>query len=230
MVDIVIVNWNSGEYLKMCLTSIYKKENDHLVNKIIVVDNNSADLFPADIPNNSRLILIQNKKNEGFSKACNQGFQKCTADFVLLLNPDAMLLPKTLSDSIHFMNQYNDIDILGCCLLDDKGIRTKSCCRFPSPVRIFFDAAGLSKIAPKIFKPASIMTDWDHLQSSLVDMVIGAFMFMRKKVFEKNGYFDERFFVYYEEVDFSKRLQFKVKYFTTLLSLRCIRVRELPGQ
>jgi len=206
MVDIVIVNWNSGEYLKMCLTSILKKDNNNLINRIIIIDNNSKDLFPADIPNDNRVILIQNNQNVGFSKACNQGFRQCTAEFILLLNPDAMLLPDTLSDSIHFMRQHNDIDILGCCLLDDQGVRTKSCCRFPSPVRIFFDAAGLSKIAPKIFTPASIMTDWDHLESRSVDMVMGAFMFMRKNVFEKNGFFDERFFVYYEEVDFSKRL------------------------
>ena len=65
---------------------------------------------------------------------------------------------------------------------------------------------GLSKIAPKIFHPGVLMTDWDHKESRKVDQVMGAFMFMRNSIFEKLGYFDERFFVYYEELDFSKRL------------------------
>ena len=62
------------------------------------------------------------------------------------------------------------------------------------------------KIAPKIFTPALLMTDWDHKSSRYVDQVMGAFMFMPISIFNKVGYFDERFFVYYEELDFSKRL------------------------
>jgi GT2 family glycosyltransferase len=104
------------------------------------------------------------------------------------------------------MKSDSTIDILGCSLIDDNGKLTNNCSRFPTPIRIFNDASGLSKIAPKIFTPATIMTDWDHLQSRQVDQVIGAFMFMRKSIFEKIGYFDEQFFVYFEEVDFSKRL------------------------
>jgi hypothetical protein len=208
MIDIVVVNWNSGDYLTKCIESIFTDGNKDLINKVIIIDNNSADNSVRNIIENNTVKIIRNNKNLGFSKACNQGFRICTSEYVLLLNPDAMLLRSTLTDCLHFMDGdgNSDIDILGCALLDDNGIKTKSCSRFPSPLRIFFDATALSKIAPKLFHPATLMTDWDHNESRQVDQVMGAFMFMRRKLFEQIDFFDERFFVYYEEVDFSKRL------------------------
>ncbi|MGH2649530.1 MAG: glycosyltransferase, partial [Ginsengibacter sp.] len=137
---------------------------------------------------------------------CNQGFQLCKGNYILLLNPDAQLLDNTLSECISFMNENKHIDILGVSLLNDGGKVTHSCARFPAPLRYFYDAMGLSKIAPQIFRPAILMKDWDHKESKKVDQVMGAFMFMRNSIFKKTGYFDERFFVYYEELDFSKRL------------------------
>lgn len=104
------------------------------------------------------------------------------------------------------MKERKEVDILGCQLLDDNGEVSHSCLRFPTPLGIFREITGLSSIAPSIFKPGIIMTDWDHKESRFVDQVMRAFMFMRKFVFEKVGYSDERFFVFYEEVDFSKRL------------------------
>jgi N-acetylglucosaminyl-diphospho-decaprenol L-rhamnosyltransferase len=207
MVDIVIVNWNSGLFLKTCTDSILIAENETLVSKIIIIDNNSSDDSVASIQSNSRVEWILNKENLGFSRACNQGFKKCTANYVLLLNPDAKLTKKTISESIVFMDQNNHIDILGCTLFNDEGKVSASCSRFPTPLHIFYDVAGLSKVAPKIFTPGSIMADWKHNESKVVDQVMGAFMFMRKGIFEKIGFFDERFFVYYEDVDFSKRLK-----------------------
>jgi GT2 family glycosyltransferase len=206
MIDIVIVNWNSGDYLAKCIRSVFASENENLIGKVVIIDNNSADGSAGNIIADNRITIIRNEENLGFSKACNQGFHICTSDYVLLLNPDAMLLVTTLNECINFMNRNKDVDILGCALLDDSGIKTKSCSRFPSPLRIFFDASGLSKIAPGIFNPSTLMTDWDHNESREVNQVMGAFMFMRRKLFDQIGFFDERFFVYYEEVDFSRRL------------------------
>ncbi|MES2850494.1 MAG: glycosyltransferase family 2 protein [Bacteroidota bacterium] len=206
MIDIVIVNWTSGHYLRKCIASILENKNEPYVSKVIVIDNDSGDTSATDLVDNRKIEIIHNKKNLGFAKACNQGFRLCKCDFVLLLNPDALLLENTLQDCVAFMKQTSSVDILGCCLLNDAGITSKSCSRFPSPLRFFYDASGLSKIAPKIFTPATLMTDWDHSESRQVDQVMGAFMFMRKDVFDKIGYFDERFFVYYEELDFSLRL------------------------
>lgn len=206
MIDVVIVNWNSGDYLQKCIQSLFLTDNKNLVNKVFIIDNNSEDLSLHQIKLNDKITIIQNKQNRGFAKACNQGFKLSTAPYILLLNPDTRLLNNTLQDCVTFMEKKKDVDILACQLLNDNGEIAPSCSRFPTPYGIFRDATGLSKMAPSIFKPGVIMTDWDHKESRFVDQVMGAFMFMQKSIFNMVGYFDERFFVYYEEVDFSKRL------------------------
>jgi len=206
MVDIVIVNWNSNEYLLKCVQSIIRDNNEQYVNKIIIIDNNSSDYSLSLIPKHPKIIIIQNKQNQGFSRACNQGFELCKASYTLLLNPDAQLMNNTLQECIYCMEQINAFDVLGVTLLNDEGKITCSCSRFPSPIRYFYDASGLSKVAPRVFTPALLMTDWDHKTSRYVDQVMGAFMFMQTSIFEKIGFFDEQFFVYYEELDFSRRL------------------------
>ncbi len=206
MTDIVIVNWNGGELVKKCIGSVFEHPGNDLVNTVIVVDNASTDRSVDNLPEDKRIRVIKNTANLGFAKACNQGFKICTAEFVLLLNPDAQLLTDTLKDSSAYMNVHPEVDILGARLLDDNGKTTASCARFPTPLRIFYDASGLSKLFPSVFTPSTLMTDWNHAESRFVDQLMGAFMFMRRSVFDTIGYFDERFFVYYEELDFSKRL------------------------
>lgn len=204
MVDIVIVNWNSGEYLMQCVSSILLRASE--VDTIYIIDNHSNDDSIALLPKDAKIKIIHNDKNVGFAKACNQGFELCSSTYVLLLNPDTKILGNTFKDCSDFMNAHPDVDILGCQLLNEKGEISSSCARFPTALHIFYDASGLSKIAPRIFKPATLMTDWDHQSSRFVPQAIGAFMWMRRSIFKKIGYFDERFFVYFEELDFSKRL------------------------
>jgi len=206
MLDIVIVNWNGGVLLQNCISSIISNDHKNLVSTIIIVDNHSADESIRTLPASEKIFVLNNYENLGFAKACNQGFKLCKSSFVLLLNPDTRLFQSTLMDCVDFMNNHPDIDILGSQLLEDDGQISKSCARFPTPLRMCFDAIGLSKIAPGIFTPASLMTDWNHKESRFVDQVMGAFMFMRIDIFDKIGFFDERFFVYYEELDFSYRL------------------------
>lgn len=206
MVDIVIINWNSNDYLEKCINSTFSTRNEYYINTIFVIDNNSTDSSISRIASNRRVRIIKNKVNVGFSKGCNQGFKLCTSPYILLLNPDTQLLDNTIANCVNFLNDNNKVDILGCQLLDDKGEITHSCSRFPTPLGILSDSFGLSKIVPSVFKPGIILTDWDHKESRFVDQVMGAFMFMRESIFDKIGFFDERFFVYYEEVDFSKRL------------------------
>ncbi len=209
MIDIIIVNWNSGDFLKNCINSVINTSNNQFINRIFIIDNNSTDNSIQQISSHEKIRFIKNKKNLGFSKACNQGFKMANAEYVLLLNPDTELYNNTLADAIAYMDQHPDTDVMGVQLLDEKGNITASCARFPTPLAIFYESSGLSKVAPRIFRPATLMKDWDHKESRFVDQIIGAFMFMRGKVFEKAGYFDERFFVYYEELDFSLSLHKK---------------------
>lgn len=104
------------------------------------------------------------------------------------------------------MERQKDVSVMGCQLLYENNQVAVSCSRFPTPLRFLSDAFGLSVLFPKVFTPALIMTDWDHQSSRYVDQVMGAFMLIRKETFQKIGLFDERFFVYYEDLDFSRRL------------------------
>ncbi len=206
MVDIVVINWNGGWLLHNCVSAILDAYGTATSGKLIIIDNASTDHSLQRLPKDSRIKLILNTKNLGFAKACNQGFEKCTTEYILLLNPDAALSTGCLQSCISYMNINKETGILGVRLLDEHGNTTPSCARFPTPLRILQDATGLSKLFPRRFKPSTLMTDWDHRESRYVDQVMGAFMFMRRTLFDKLGYFDERFFVYYEELDFSKRL------------------------
>lgn len=205
MTDIVIINWNSGDYLQKCIHSIFSNTNEQFVNKVFIIDNNSSDNSLQKILSNDKIIIVKNKENRGFAKAANQGFYLSNTPYVLLLNPDTQLLHTTLKDCIAFMEKHDEIGILGCRLLSDDGKTSPSCARFPTPLKLFTDSIGLSKVFPSVFSPAILMTDWDHGKSRYVDQVMGAFMFMRRSIFDTIGFFDERFFVYCEELDFSKR-------------------------
>lgn len=206
MVDIIVVNWNGGDLLRNCITSILDNRNKAQLGSLIIIDNNSTDHSLELLPNEKKIKIIRNEENIGFAKACNQGFKAATAEYVLLLNPDTELFENTLANCIAFMEQHQDVDILGAQLLNEDHSISPSCARFPTPIALFRDALGLSKIAPGLFKPAILMTDWDHKESRFVDQVMGAFMFMKRDIFKTMGYFDEQFFVYFEELDFSLRL------------------------
>ena len=207
MIDIVIVNWNGGELIRDCIHSILTIENQKHLSNLFIIDNASSDRSIELLPVSEKITIIRNESNVGFSKACNQGFELCKANYVLLLNPDTKLFPDTLSLCVSFMSTHSNVDILGCQLLDEMGNVSASCARFPTPLQYFTYATGLSVLFPNIFTPLLLMNDWNHSDSREVDQVMGAFMFMPRSIFEKVGYFDEQFFVYYEELDFSLRLK-----------------------
>ncbi len=206
IIDIVIVNWNSGYLLRDCIDSIFQSNNESLVHSLIVVDNFSNDGSLEKVIPNERIHIIKNTVNKGFAAACNQGFRMCNAPYILLLNPDTRLLPDALMKGYESMQKLAEVNIMGCQLLYEDNRVAPSCSRFPTPLHFLYDAVGLSMLFPKVFTPALIMMDWDHQSSRYVNQVMGAFMLIRKETFERIGLFDERFFVYYEELDFSRRL------------------------
>lgn len=207
MIEVIIINWNSGLMLSQCIQSVLNTDINHQVDSILVVDNASSDDSMQHLPESNKVKCLYNSQNVGFARACNQGFQLTHAPFVLLLNPDAQVFKNTLHDCMLFMQSNPNIDILGCQLLNERGEVSASCARFPKPYRYFFHAIGLTSLLPSIFHPPTLMTDWDHQTSRKVDQVMGAFMLMRRSIFDRIGYFDERYFVYYEELDFSLRLK-----------------------
>ena len=212
MIDIIIVNWNSEQQLRECLKSIVTANRKSFnLSRVVVVDNASTDGSAEELDDISLpLTVIRNAENLGFAAACNQGAKGSTADYLLFLNPDTKLFPESLSIPIQFMGQPENakIGICGIKMVDEDGKLTTSAARFPSLKILIGKITGLSKILPKIY-PNHLMSSYELVHSTLVDQIIGAFFLVRRNVFIELGEFDERYFVYFEEVDFSMRAKMK---------------------
>jgi len=207
-VDIVIVNWNAGRHLRSCLESIARASQDHFViHRVVVVDNDSRDgsaegLDDIAVP----MEVIRNSRNMGFAAACNQGASNSRSDYLLFLNPDTRLCPDTLETVTGFL-ETEDASSIGICgveVVDEDGAPVISCSRFPS-LRVFFGKmTGLDLVLPQLF-PSHHLRPSDTRRSRTVDQVIGAFYFVRGDLFTKLDGFDERYFVYFEDLDFALR-------------------------
>ncbi len=216
--DIIIVNWNAGVQLGNCLASINRFGSEY-VSKVVVVDNGSKDasadaLGRFDFP----LEIILNNENLGFARACNQGASVCDARYLLFLNPDTEIFENSLTEPLAFMEDEanQEVGICGIQLVDEKGHIARTCAHFPTLLSFTAQICGINAI-PGLKGVGMRMHGWDHLSDKSVDQVIGAFFFTRRSVFEALSGFDERFFVYFEEVDFSFRAS-QVGWKTTYLT------------
>jgi N-acetylglucosaminyl-diphospho-decaprenol L-rhamnosyltransferase len=207
-VRIVIVNWNTGPYLRECLSALAAMEHESLeLERVVVVDNASTDGSATDLEFSSlALEVIRNDANIGFAAACNLGAAGSQARYLLFLNPDTRVLPDTVARVAQFMESSEAIDvgICGAQVLQPDGRSAISCARFPSPRVLIGKVTGLHRLAPRIF-PSHHMPPEELYRSKAVDQVIGAFFFVRRELFIRLGGFDTRYFLYYEEVDFTLR-------------------------
>ena len=207
--DIVIVNWNAGNKLFECLDSVRRSITDpsFQLAKCVVVDNASSDGSLDRIRNMELpLELVENTANKGFGFACNQGARCGAGKYILFLNPDVRLYPESLSGAVSFFESYTEekIGILGIQMVDQNGAIHRNVARFPTPQSLIYQMFGIDRLWPRRFPP-HFMTDWSHLDSRVVDQVPGAFFLVRRSVFEGLNGFDERFFMYFEDLDLAYR-------------------------
>ncbi|MBS0444565.1 MAG: glycosyltransferase family 2 protein [Proteobacteria bacterium] len=220
-VSIVIVNWNSANLLTEAVESVHQHAGD-LVAKIVIVDNASTDTSIAQLrertPAGENLVIVRNRENRGFAAACNQGAALCRSKYILFLNPDTRLMPDALQNSLNYIEaaQNAAVGILGVQMIDESGSVARSCARFPSLKTFVAQVLGLPRLA-RFRRLSTHMLDWDHATTRTVDHVIGAYFFMRLSLFRSLGGFDERFFVYLEDLDFSLRAR-QAGWSTTYLS------------
>jgi GT2 family glycosyltransferase len=207
-VHIVIVNWNTGDYLRECLRSIgAASRSGVMLDRVTVVDNASSDdsaagLEALPLP----LQVIRNRRNVGFAAACNQGAAGSTADYLVFLNPDTRLFANTLEEVAQFMgsDRAASIGICGAQIIGEDGRPAISCARFPTLRVLSGKITGLNRLLPRRF-PSHHLPPAETAQSRVVDQVIGAFFFVRRDLFVRLGGFDTRYFLYFEEVDFALR-------------------------
>ncbi|MBX7109354.1 MAG: glycosyltransferase [Chitinophagales bacterium] len=206
--SVIIVNYNVRFFLEQALLSV-KKAVRHLSAEIIVVDNNSVDgtgdMMREKFPD---VIYLENKENIGFAKANNQGIGIAKGKYVLLLNPDTIVEEDTFEKCIQFMEAHPDAGALGVKMLDGKGnFLPESKRGFPTPSVGFYKAFGLSRLFPKSKTFGSYHLGYlSENETHEVDVLAGAFMFIRKTALDKAGWLDEAFFMYGEDIDLSYRI------------------------
>ena len=202
---VIIVNYNVRYFLEQCLHTV-EKASRNIEAEIFVVDNNSVDgsceMVKEKFPH---VRLIENHENLGFSKANNQALALSKAEFCLLLNPDTVVEEDTFEKCIEFMRSHEDAGGLGVHMIDGKGdFLPESKRALPTPAVAFYKVFGLSMLFPR----SRIFSRY-HLgylnreETHEVEVLSGAFMFLRRKALDKTGFLDENFFMYGEDIDLS---------------------------
>jgi len=208
-ISIVIVNYNVKHFLDQCLRSVLEAKQ-HLSIEVFVVDNDSIDGSVEHVKKHFPWVLMyDNKENLGFAKANNQAIRESSGKYVLLLNPDTIIEKDTLVKCFAFMEEKISCGALGVKMIDGEGkFLPESKRGFPTPFASLTRLTGLSKLFPesKVFNKYNLGYLSEN-EVNEVDVLSGAFMFMRKKALDEVGLLDEAFFMYGEDIDLSYRIQ-----------------------
>lgn len=206
---IIIVNWNAAGQLRDCLQALAGARQDRFrLEQVIVVDNASVDASLDGLPTDELpLDILHNPVNRGFGVACNQGARLCKADFLLFLNPDTRVEADALERAVAHLTRMEGAQtgVCGARLLDEQGHTHRHCARRASCGRMAMHLLGLDRVTP--WTSGYLLRHWDHADSRPVDHVMGAFYLIRRPLFEALQGFDERFFVYLEDLDLSERVR-----------------------
>jgi len=207
--SVVVVNHNRCDLLKLTLNSLIKSANG-VDNEVIIVDNastdNSVEILNLDY---AQFRVITNKVNEGIAKAANQGIQASRGEYILLVNPDVILGKETLEKVTAYLNEHEDVSGLGVRMLGPQGTFLQESNRgLTKPWISFFKLTGLAKHFPKSRLTNRNNKEWvQEFQTSEIDILNGAFMLVRRNVFNEIGGFDERFHLYGYDIDLSYRMR-----------------------
>lgn len=218
-IGIVIVNYNVRHFLTQCLQSIRNSELRDLKLEIWVVDNASLDgsvgLIKNDFP---EVHLIANENNLGFSVANNQAIRQMDAKYILLLNPDTVLEEDTLHSCYDFMEDHLNAGALGVKMIDGAGkFLPESKRQIPDIWNSFCKLSYLSELFPRSRWFSGYNLGYlPENETNEIQVLCGAFMFMRSEALLKTGLLDENFFMYGEDIDLSYRIiraGYKIYYF-----------------
>jgi GT2 family glycosyltransferase len=205
-ISIIIVSWNTRDLLRDCLRSIVEQMGE-LSFEIFVIDNastdGSVDMVRAEFP---CVRLIANDQNRGFAAANNQGIRLAKGRYILLLNPDTIILDSAIFRCVHYADAHADVGIVGCQVLEDEHHVQQTCFSFHDPWNLFLTQSGLSKAFPnsRLFGRPELGW-WARDCEQDVDVISGMFMLVRREGIEQVGLLDESYFVYAEEADWCYR-------------------------
>ncbi len=203
---IIILNWNTRQDLRLCLSSIQAHPCSTSM-EVIVADNASEDGSRELVTNEFPWArLVAHRTNLGFCAGNNRAVPEHPGRYVLFLNPDTKVTECALDLLVKFADENPDVGIVGPKLLNRDGSLQYSCRTFPNLGAGFFRNTPLGRLFPKNrFTQDYLMSDWDHASVRDVDWVSGAAFLIRREVLEQTGGFDEGFFMYCEDVDLCYR-------------------------
>ncbi len=210
--SIVTVNWKVAHLVGDLLGSI-EANKEELALEIYIVDNDSCDEIEkvvADFKNRSGIpiTLIKNDRNLGFAAANNIAIRRASGRYVALLNPDTRATHGALGKMVAWMDAHVDVGVAGTKLLNVDGTLQESVRRFPG----LLDQTMILLKLPHLWPEAPpfkryLAKGFDYAKEQDVDQVMGAAFFVRRETFKKIGLLDETFFIWFEEVDFCKRVK-----------------------
>jgi GT2 family glycosyltransferase len=204
--SIIIVSWNVRDKLKENLQAIYKSKVNFDF-EVFVVDNDSSDDSVKMIKQEfSQVELIENKDNLGFAKANNQAIKIAKGQYILLLNPDMLVNENTLQNMIDWYLQNEKVSVAGCHLLDKDGATLPHVRRFPTLWDQLIIVFKIPHIFPAVLD-GYLRKDFDYNADAMVDSVRGGFFMINCKNFRELPLLDERYFLWFEEVDFCKTVK-----------------------
>ena len=205
-ISIIIVTYNSEEDIKTCLDSLSRERQ--IENEVIVVDNESRD-GTRDILGQygSKIKVFYNRENRGYAQANNRGFKNTKGKYIFLLNPDTEVEQSSLKNMFDYMEKNIDVVMLGPLVLNPDGTIQLSLRRFPNFWILFFELTGLSRLfsTSKVFNRWR-MIDFDYKEIRDVEQPMAAALFLRKSFFG-NKFMDERFSMFFNDVDLCMRVK-----------------------
>ncbi|MFQ6676411.1 MAG: glycosyltransferase, partial [Fidelibacterota bacterium] len=207
VVSVVVVNYNVKDYLSNCLIALREAaKRDRM--EVVVVDNHSFDGSVAMLRSQFPWVtVIENDRNVGFARAVNRGVERCSGTYIMVLNPDTVVQENTLSILTDYMEGHPEVGICGPKILNADGTLQLSCKRsFPTPWVALPKILGLSALFPRSrWAGRYNLTYLDPDTIHPVEAISGSCMFIRRNVFETVGPFDERFFMFGEDLDYCYR-------------------------
>ena len=215
---IITVPWRVRDLVRDNFSAIFANTKN-IEFEVIAVDNDSQDgtveMITKEFP---QVKVIANNYNAGFAKANNQGIAISKGRYILLLNPDMRVLPGTLEKMVKWMDEHKDVGLAGCHLIKENGETVPHVRRYPE----FCDQLAIVLKLPHIFPSilnGYLRSDFDYKKEAEVDSIRGSFFMIRREVIDRLGGLDERYFIWFEEVDYCRQVKnvgWKVMYTPTV--------------
>ncbi|GAC1431493.1 MAG: glycosyltransferase family 2 protein [Candidatus Velthaea sp.] len=210
-IDVIVVCWNDKEKIATALDSVFalsEVRSDPAFANVVISDNGSSDGSREFLRARygATIRIVENGENLGFAAACNRAFAATVSDYAFLLNPDAELKDRALANIVAFLDAHPRCGIAGSRIYNYDGSVQESAGEFDTWMGAFLRSSAWGEL-PLLgrFANGASLRNWRYDSERRIDLAIGAALAIRRTMMNEIGVFDERFFLYHEEVDYAKR-------------------------